>query len=76
MNAVKIIAIGLIIAGLLSMIHGGFSYTRETHKTQNTQSGSLEVSVQDTQTLSVPIWASVGAIIAGGLLLSLPNRKN
>ncbi|TRX00921.1 hypothetical protein [Candidatus Methylobacter oryzae] len=76
MNAVKAIAIVLIVAGLLSATHGGFSYTREIHKTRNTNSGSLEVSIQNTQTLSVPIWASIGAIIAGGLLLILPNRKN
>ena len=31
MNAVKIAAIVLIIAGVLGLVYGGFSYTKETH---------------------------------------------
>lgn len=65
----------LIMTGLLSLV-GGFSYTRETQKTEQNQSGSLQVFVKDAQTVHIPAWASVGAIIAGGLLLALANRKD
>ena len=75
MSAVKIIAIALIIAGLWGLVYGSFSYTRETRKTQETKSGSVEVSVKDTQTVYDPVWAGVGAIMAGSLLLTLANRK-
>lgn len=32
MNAIKIAAIVLIIAGALALVYGGFSYTSETHE--------------------------------------------
>lgn len=76
MSAVKIIAAVLIIVGLLGLIYGSFSYIREIRKNQEIQSGSLEVFVKDTQTVHVPVWAGVGAIIAGSLLLTLANRKD
>ncbi len=72
MDAVRIIAIVLIISGLWSLVDGSFSYTRETHKTRESKSGSLEVSVKEIQTVYIPDWAGIGAIIAGSLLL---NRK-
>ena len=31
MNALKIAAIALIVAGALGFAYGGFSYTKETH---------------------------------------------
>lgn len=73
MSAVKIVAIVLIIAGLLGLVYGSFSYTRET---QEDKLGSLELSVKDTQTVYVPVWVGVAAIVAGGGLLLFSNRKN
>jgi TRAP-type C4-dicarboxylate transport system permease small subunit len=66
MNAVKLSAIVLIVAGTLGLVYGGFTYTKDTQKAQL---GSLELSVKDTETVNVPIWAGVGAIVAGGILL-------
>jgi TRAP-type C4-dicarboxylate transport system permease small subunit len=66
MNAVKILAIVLIVAGALGLIYGGFSYTKDTHEAKV---GPLELSVKETQTVNVPIWAGVGAIAAGVILL-------
>ena len=37
--------------------------------------GSLELSVKEKKTVSVPVWAGVGAIVAGGLLLVLGGQK-
>ncbi len=73
MSAVKIVAIVLIIAGLLGLVYGNFSYTRET---QEAKLGSLELSVKDTQTVYVPVWLGVGAIVAGGGLLLFSSRKS
>jgi TRAP-type C4-dicarboxylate transport system permease small subunit len=66
MNAVKLLAIVLIVAGALGLVYGGFTYTKDTQKAQL---GSLELSIKDTETVNVPIWAGVGAIVAGGILL-------
>jgi flagellar basal body-associated protein FliL len=74
--AIRIMAIVLIAAGLLSLMYGGFNYTRETQKTEKTESGSLKVFVKETRTVQIPAWADIGAIIAGGLLLALANRKD
>jgi len=66
MNAVKLAAIALIVVGILGLAYGSFSYTKETH---GVKLGSLELSVKDKQTVNVPVWAGVGAIVAGGVLL-------
>ena len=66
MSADKIVAIVLIVAGILGLVYGSFSYTKETH---DVKLGPLELSVKEKQTINVPVWAGVGAIVAGALLL-------
>lgn len=73
MSAVKIMAIVLIIAGLLGLVYGQFSYTKET---QQAKLGPLELTVKDTETVNVPVWAGVAAIVAGGGLLLFSSRKS
>ena len=72
MSAVRIVGIVLIAAGILGLVYGGFSYTKETHEAKI---GSLELSVKDKETVNVPVWAGVGAIVVGGLLLLLPKKS-
>jgi len=72
MNAIKIAAIALIVAGVLGLAYGGFSYTKDT---QQAQIGPLELTVQERQTVNIPIWAGVAAIVAGGLLLFVPKNS-
>lgn len=72
MNAIKIAAIALIVAGVLGLAYGGFSYTKDT---QQAQIGPLELTVQEQQTVNIPIWAGVAAIVAGGLLLFVPKNS-
>ena len=57
MNAGKLVGIALIAAGVLGLVYGSFSYTKETHETKL---GPLELSVKDKETVSVPTWAGVG----------------
>ena len=73
MSAVKIMAIVLIIAGLLGLVYGQFSYTKET---QQAKLGPLELTVKDTETVNVPVWAGVAVIVAGGGLLLFSSRKS
>ena len=72
MSAVKIVGSVLIAAGILGLVYGGFSYTKETHEAKI---GSLELSVKDKETVSVPDWAGVGAVVVGGILLLVPMKK-
>lgn len=72
MNAVKIAAIVLIAAGVLGLVYGSFSYTKETHQAKV---GPIELSVKDKETVNVPVWAGVGAIVIGGVLLVFGSKK-
>jgi drug/metabolite transporter (DMT)-like permease len=71
MNPTKIAAIVLIVAGVLALVYGGFSYDKQTH---GAKLGPIELSVTEKQTFNVPIWAGVGAI-AIGVLLAFGGRK-
>jgi len=72
MNPVKVIAAILIIAGVLGLVYGGFSYTKDTTVVKL---GPLELSAKEKQTVNVPVWAGVGAIVVGGLLLVLGGKR-
>ena len=72
MNAVKIAAIALIAAGVLGLAYGSFSYTKETHQAKL---GPIELSVKDRETVNIPVWAGVGAIVIGGVLLVFGSKK-
>jgi len=62
----------LIALGVLALMYGGFTYTKETHEMKI---GPIELSVKDKETVNVPIWAGVGAVVIGGLLLAFGGRK-
>lgn len=66
MNSIKMLAIVLIVAGGLALAYGGFTYTKDTHQAKL---GPIELSVKETQTVNIPIWAGLGLMVAGvGLL--------
>ena len=72
MSAVKILAIALIAAGILGLLYGSFSYTKETHQAKL---GPLELSLKDKETVNIPVWAGAGAIVVGGVLLLVLKRR-
>jgi hypothetical protein len=72
MNSIRVAAIALIVAGVLGLAYGGFSYTKDT---QQAKIGPIELSVTEKQTVNVPVWAGVLAIVAGGALLLFGGRK-
>ncbi len=72
MSARRMAALLLMVAGILGLAYGSFSYTKETHETKI---GPLELSVKDTETVNVPVWAGVGAIVVGGLLFLIPTKR-
>lgn len=73
MNTAKIISILLIVAGALGLAFGGFSYTKESTKAEL---GPISLSVQEKETVNVPLWASIAALVAGGALLLAGARKS
>jgi drug/metabolite transporter (DMT)-like permease len=72
MSAQKIVGILLLAAGILALVYGGFSYTKETHEAQL---GPLELSVEEKERVNLPVWAGAAAVIGGILLLVLDRRR-
>ena len=72
MNAIRMTAVGLIVVGILALVYGGFSYTKDTH---DAKIGPLELSVKDKERVNIPVWAGVGAIVIGGGLLLMRQRE-
>ena len=72
MDAQKIAAIVLIVAGALGLAYGGFSYTSETHEADV---GPIHMSIDEKERVNVPVWAGVGAILVGGLLLVVKRKS-
>jgi len=66
MNAQKMLAIVLIVAGGLGLAYGGFSYTKETHKAEL---GPIKMSIDEKQQVNIPVWVGIGMLTFGGLLL-------
>lgn len=71
-NALKIVAIILIAAGIAGLIYGKFTYTKATHEAKI---GSLELSVKEKQTVNIPLWTGIAVIAAGVLLFFVPKRS-
>jgi len=72
MNALKVVALALIAAGILGLMYGGFTYTKNTHEAKI---GPIEMAVKEKETVNVPVWAGVGAIVVGAALLLAGGRK-
>lgn len=72
MNSIRLISIALIVAGLLGLLYGGFSYTKDSTAVKL---GPIEFSVQEKERVNVPVWAGIGAILAGGLLIGFAGRR-
>lgn len=72
MSGLRIVAFALVVAGALALAFGSFSFTRETHQAKL---GPIELSVKEKQTVNVPMWAGLGAIAIGGVLLLGSGRK-
>ena len=73
MNAAKIFALALIAAGVLGLVYGGFTYTKDTHEANV---GPINLSIKDKETVNIPIWAGVVAVVIGGGLLFVASKKS
>lgn len=72
MAPLRMVAILMIVAGVLALAYGGFTYTEETHKADI---GPIELSVKDKERVNIPMWAGVAAVGAGALLLVVPAKS-
>jgi len=66
MKATQIVGLLLIVAGIAGLIFGGFSYTKDTTALKI---GSMELKVQEQESVAIPIVASGAAIALGAFLM-------
>ncbi len=66
MKAYTIVAVLLITAGILGLVYGKFSYTKDS---ESAQIGPLVLTVNEKETVNVPVWAGAGSIAAGSAML-------
>jgi hypothetical protein len=71
MSTTQIIGLLLIVAGVLGLVFGGFSYTKDTTALKI---GPMELKVQEKESVSIPMVAS-GAALAIGAFLMFAGRK-
>lgn len=65
MNPIRLAGLALVVLGALGLGYGSFAYTKDTH---DVKLGPLELSVKEKETVNVPVWAGVAAMVLGGLL--------
>jgi hypothetical protein len=71
MKPLQLFGVILLIAGLLALAYGGFTYTKQTH---DVKLGPLEMQVNEKQHVNVPLWAGIAMAVGGGVLLASGNR--
>jgi len=72
MNPMRIAGIILLVLGLAGLLTGGFSFTKNTTKAEI---GPLKLQVQEKESVNVPQWLSLGAMLVGGVLLVLGFKR-
>jgi TRAP-type C4-dicarboxylate transport system permease small subunit len=72
MSGLRIFAFVLVIAGGLALAYGGFTYTKDSH---TAELGPLSFTVKEKERVNVPMWAGLGAVIVGGVLLVMGGGR-
>ncbi|MCV2363067.1 hypothetical protein LNV23_06310 [Paucibacter sp. DJ1R-11] len=72
MNFVKLLGALLIAAGVLGLVYGGFSFTKETH---DLKLGPIELTLKEKESVNIPSWAGIGAIALGAAMLLFGGKK-
>ena len=73
MNAMRIVGVLLLVVGLAGFLTGGFSFTKDTTQAKL---GPLELTVKEKESVNIPQWMSLGAMVLGGVVLVMGFRKN
>lgn len=68
----KLAGVVLVVAGVLALVFGGFSYTKDK---RDLKLGPIELSVKQDERVQLPVWVGVGAIGLGVVLLLVGGRR-
>ena len=73
MNAARIAGIILIVGGAAGFFTGGFSFTKDRTAAKL---GPLELTVTEKESVNIPQWLSLGAIVLGAVVFVMGARKS
>lgn len=68
----KTIGIALVIAGVIALVYGGFSYSRHH---QVLDLGPLEITATEHKNFPVPAAVGAGVLLVGFVLVVGSNRR-
>ena len=66
MSGLRVVGIVLLVAGLLAIAYGGFSYTKDSTAAKI---GPVEIQVREKERVNIPLWAGIAAAAVGAVLL-------
>jgi hypothetical protein len=72
MSLLKILGIVLVVAGLVALAYGGFSFTKSSH---DLSLGPIELQVNKKQHVDVPKWGGIAAVAVGLALVAFGGRR-
>jgi drug/metabolite transporter (DMT)-like permease len=72
MNAARIAGIVLIVLGLAGFFTGGFSFTKDTTAAKV---GPIQLTVKEKESVNIPQWLSLGAVVLGAVVLVIGFKK-
>ena len=73
MNAIRITGIVLIVLGLAGFFTGGFSFTKEKSAANI---GPIQLTVKEKESVNIPQWLSIAAVVLGAVVLVMGSRKS
>jgi hypothetical protein len=73
MNAARITGIVLIVLGLAGFFTGGFSFTKDTTAAKI---GPIQLTVKEKESVNIPQWLSLGAVVLGAVVLVVGFKKS
>jgi hypothetical protein len=71
MNAVKVVALLMIVAGAIGMVYGRLSFTKDVRRATF---GPFSIVTREPHDIVIPVWAAACSIVIGGLVLMTSKR--
>jgi hypothetical protein len=72
MRSSRIFGIVLVVLGVLGLIYDRLTYTEERH---DAAIGPIDISIEEKETIQIPVWAGVAAIVIGVGLTLVPMQR-
>ena len=73
MNTFMIVALVLIGLGILGLVYGQFTYTKDS---DSGKLGPIQLTITEKKAVNVPAWAGAGAIALGTAILAFELIKH